>query len=130
METATSMRNPRRLSKAGVHTKTEYKARGLRLKLRCLNLRFRRGELLPFLGRIPRGGCRAAEILLGEKRANFVHGEHGLLRPQHVGTFGICLGRHDLLKIGSHVGDDGFGLRTVAAMKVDDEIPNAGKYVR
>ena len=88
------------------------------------------GQVFPFLGRIP-GRCRrAAEILLRQKRAHLVHGEHGLLRPKHVRTLRIGRGRHDFLKIRSDLRDQRLGLGSVASMQVDDEIPEARKHVR
>lgn len=99
-------------------------------RARLFGLGLLSGLLLPFLGSIPSGGRRAAEILLRQKRTNLVHGEHGLLCAKHVRTFRIRFGRHHPLKIGSDIGDNGFGLRTVASMKMDNEIADAGKHIR
>jgi hypothetical protein len=86
-------------------------------------------ELLPLFRGVPRGRRCATEIALRQQRADFVHGKHGLLSTLHIGAERIGLGLDDFLKVGGHFGNDGFRLRAVAAMQVDNQISNAGEHV-
>lgn len=87
------------------------------------------GQLLPFFRRVAGSGRRTAKIALRKQRTDFIDGEHGLLRAEHIGAERVGLGPHYFLEVGGDVSHNGFCLRAVAAMQVDDQISNARKYV-